>query len=83
MQYKGDSVPALGRRLGQGLVLTAAIAVSTQTAAAQDAIVHDSEYYILEAQNGERWATVDQGIDAKLAQFRTAMAASRRTFSTS
>jgi len=33
-------------------------------------IVHDSEYYILEAQNGEKWAKDDQSIDKKLADFR-------------
>ncbi len=30
-------------------------------------IVHDAEYYILEAQNGERWAAEDRELDAKLA----------------
>jgi arylsulfatase len=33
-------------------------------------IVHDAEYYILEAQNGERWADDDKSIDKKLADFR-------------
>ena len=33
-------------------------------------MVHDAEYYILEAQNGERWAREDQKIDQKLANFR-------------
>jgi arylsulfatase len=33
-------------------------------------IVHDSEYYILEAQNGERWSKQDEAIDQKLAEFR-------------
>ena len=33
-------------------------------------IVHDSEYYILEAQNAERWAADDEAVDAKLAAFR-------------
>ena len=32
-------------------------------------IVHDAEYYILEAQNGERWAADDKTVDAKLAEF--------------
>jgi arylsulfatase len=31
------------------------------------AIVHDSEYYILEAQHGERWAVEDQDLDTRLA----------------
>jgi arylsulfatase A-like enzyme len=33
-------------------------------------IVHDSEYYILEAQNGEQWAKDDKSVDSKLAGFR-------------
>jgi arylsulfatase len=33
-------------------------------------IVHDAEYYVLEAQNGERWAEEDARIDETLAAFR-------------
>jgi Sulfatase len=33
-------------------------------------IVHDSEYYILEAQHGERWAVEDQDLDARLAALK-------------
>jgi len=33
-------------------------------------IVHDAEYGLLEAQNGERWARDDDAIDAKLAELR-------------
>jgi len=33
-------------------------------------IVRDAEYYIIEAQNGERWKTEDEALDAKLAEFR-------------
>jgi arylsulfatase len=33
-------------------------------------IVHDAEYYILEAQNGEKWAADDKEVDRKLAEFR-------------
>ena len=32
-------------------------------------IVHDAEYYILEAQNGEKWAKEDKTLDKKLAEF--------------
>ncbi len=35
-----------------------------------EGIQHDAEYYILEAQNGERWAADDKAIDEKLAAFR-------------
>ena len=33
-------------------------------------IVHDTEYYILEAQNGEKWAKDDEAVDRKLAEFK-------------
>ncbi|MGH7198848.1 MAG: sulfatase-like hydrolase/transferase [Candidatus Omnitrophota bacterium] len=33
-------------------------------------IVHDSEYYILEAQHGEKWAGEDKDLDVKLAELR-------------
>jgi arylsulfatase len=35
-------------------------------------IIHDAEYYILEAQNGERWRADDKEIDARLAELREA-----------
>ena len=40
------------------------------TAQGAGKIVHDAEYYILEAQNGEKWANDDKAIDKKLADFR-------------
>ena len=49
-------------------MLLAALAAS---ASAQDApIVHDAEYYILEAQHGAQWATEDQELEARLAEMR-------------
>ena len=33
-------------------------------------IVHDAEYYILEAQNGKTWAVEDGELDKKLAELR-------------
>ena len=33
-------------------------------------IVHDAEYYILEAQNGEKWSVEDDQLDKKLADLR-------------
>ena len=33
-------------------------------------IVHDSEYYILDAQHGEKWAVENNELDAKLAELR-------------
>jgi arylsulfatase len=44
-----------------------------QTAFAQadkPKIVHDSEYYILEAQHGEQWAVEDKDLYQKLAELR-------------
>ena len=43
----------------------------TNIAGAQGSeIVHDAEYYILEAQNGERWAAEDAALDKRLAELR-------------
>ena len=33
-------------------------------------IVHDAEYYILDAQHGEKWAAEDKDLDAKLAELK-------------
>ncbi|SDL76620.1 sulfatase-like hydrolase/transferase [Aliiruegeria lutimaris] len=42
-------------------------------AAAQDApIIHDAEFYILQAQHAEAWAEDDAAVDAKLAEARDA-----------
>lgn len=51
-----------------GVLLAACYAGPLQ---AQDAsIVHDAEYYILEAQNGEAWAAEDTELDAELAAIK-------------
>jgi arylsulfatase len=50
-------------------LLVGILALVTGTASARD-IVHDAEYYILEAQNGKVWAVEDGEIDAKLAELR-------------
>ena len=39
------------------------------SASAKD-IVHDADYYVLEAQHGEQWAKDDKTVDQKLADFR-------------
>ncbi len=41
-----------------------------ETLEAATPLVHDAEYYILEAQNGEKWAADDKVIDKKLADFK-------------
>ncbi len=46
-----------------GMVALCAFPVASQ-------IIHDAEYLILEAQNGEKWAGDDKAVDAKLAAFR-------------
>ena len=38
-------------------------------AAAKD-IVHDAEYYVLEAQHGEKWAAEDESLEQKLAELK-------------
>ena len=50
------------------LGLSAMLAANAQ--AATDQIIHDTEFLILEAQNGEQWAKDDEIIDAKLDAFR-------------
>ncbi|MEM7223518.1 MAG: sulfatase-like hydrolase/transferase, partial [Pseudomonadota bacterium] len=46
--------------------------LATLTAAPAQAsdFVHDAEYYVLSAQNGERWAAEDAALDARLAELR-------------
>jgi arylsulfatase len=51
------------------LCLVACVTALCATSATSQ-IVHDSEYYVLEAQNGEKWAADDKLVDAKLAEFR-------------
>jgi arylsulfatase len=54
------------------LVLLFILILSPATVALADEgkIIHDAEYYIIEAQNGERWAADDKQIDKKLADLR-------------
>ena len=40
------------------------------TSKSAGAIVHDAEFYILQAQHGEKWANEDKGLDKKLAELR-------------
>jgi arylsulfatase len=55
------------KRMICGLALLGTFAA---TLAFAEGIIHDSEYYVLKAQNGERWAEDDKVIDQKLADFR-------------
>lgn len=51
-----------------GILIT--FAGGAAQAVAEDEIIHDAEYYVLEAQNGERWAAEDKTLDAKLAAMK-------------
>ena len=51
------------------ICLAAILGISTQGVWAKD-IVHDAEYYILEAQNGEVWAAEDKQLDQRLAELK-------------
>jgi len=50
--------------------LAVALLLVAGAANAKDPIIHDAEYTIIEAQNGETWAADDKSIDAKLAALR-------------
>ena len=54
-------------------IATVILLLSCSVACAQSGekkIVHDAEYYILEAQNGKAWAVEDGELDRKLAELR-------------
>ena len=54
-----------------GAISAAAFLLGGAVASLQAAqLVHDSEYYILEAQNADKWAADDKTVDAKLAAFK-------------
>ena len=50
-------------------VILASLSGCTQPTHAGE-VIHDAEYYILEAQNGERWAAEDVELDKRLAELR-------------
>ena len=51
-------------------VSLAFLATHASVEAAEQDIVHDAEYYVLEAQNGERWAAEDAELEKRLAELR-------------
>ena len=51
-------------------IATMVISSSIGLAKEKGKIVHDAEYYILEAQHGKKWAAEDKEIDKKLAEIR-------------
>ncbi|MGB5831608.1 MAG: sulfatase-like hydrolase/transferase [Thiohalocapsa sp.] len=46
------------------------ITAAPLAAAQQSSIVHDAEFYVLQAQHGEQWAAEDATLDQKLAELR-------------
>jgi arylsulfatase len=52
------------------LLAVLALGPSLPAPAGAKDVVHDAEYYVLEAQNGDRWAAEDKELDAKLAQLK-------------
>jgi len=70
------SMQAITQRTMSSTIIGFALAsllVMSQPAFAQadkPKIIHDAEYYVLEARHGQRWAVEDRNLDAKLAQLR-------------
>ncbi len=52
------------------ILLTLSVAVAVAARADAEGLVHDAEFYILEGQNGEKWAAEDEGLDKRLAELR-------------
>ena len=46
------------------------LAGSAEFMKAQSKIVHDAEYYVIEAQNGDRWASEDKDLDKRLKELK-------------
>ncbi|NOD49880.1 MULTISPECIES: sulfatase-like hydrolase/transferase [unclassified Ruegeria] len=55
-------------RSSAALTVGAAMAFPTVAQEAAGEIVHDAEFYVLEAQNGARWAAEDEQLKARLAE---------------
>ena len=51
-------------------LIVLSLIILSETNFAQDKIVHDAEYYILNAQNWDRWATEDVELDKRLAELK-------------
>ena len=51
-------------------VLVLLIGAGTAAAKEGGKIVHDAEYYVLEAQHGDTWAVEDKELDQKLEELR-------------
>jgi len=62
----------LALALSTGLVMANPVGAAAKAKApsTNGEIIHDAEFYVLEAQNGPQWATEDQDIDAKIAALK-------------
>ncbi len=58
------------KQITMGAILLAVLACAMATTTSAADIVHDAEYYVLEIQNGERWAAEDEALDNRLAELR-------------
>ncbi len=58
------------RSLSRGVLALSFACTGQVLGQAGSQIVHDAEYYILEAQNGESWRAEDRQLDAKLSAMR-------------
>jgi arylsulfatase A-like enzyme len=54
----------------RGIFALAAIAAFIAPTLMAGEIIHDAEYYVLDAQNGEKWAAEDTVLDKKLAELK-------------
>ena len=59
-----------GLSLAAGAVAFTGAPVSVRAQSANPKIIHDAEYYILDAQHGEKWKVEDKQLDAKLAELK-------------
>lgn len=60
-----------------GVAAMSLLATASVLEAKDSKIIHDAEYYLLEAQNKEKWAADDKLVEAELAQIRGANANKR------
>ena len=57
----------LQKTISLTVIILGSVAALTSGAQTDGQIVHDAEYYILEAQNGQKWAAEDKDLDQRLA----------------
>ena len=58
-------------KLLSSILCSVALVAWSDSGLARD-IIHDAEYYVLEAQNGAKWRSDDEAINTKLAEIRAA-----------